>query len=835
MGFSVIPEPAISGFTGPQGPAGTIPSDPVFSGSMAVNDTSGDPNIDIKKNGLMRWKIRSAGTESGSNNGSDLWVEAFADDGTTKINDPIWISRTTGQVAIGIADSSQGGVKLSVNGAIGVRDTADPLTTGMGAQLYSKAGKLWVQTANGTDKFQVVESLPSKANATLNATYMSIDKSAGNYRVFRWMTDAVSRWEAQVDDVAEAGSAVGSDFRLSARNDDGTFNKTVIHAKRSDGTITFGTTTHHGSAQVTSAGAVGLRDITADPATATGGAFLYSKGGLAYVKQGDGTVFQLAAGGGTGAVASVNGKTGTVSLTASDVNALPSNADGATTGKVTAKAFETNSTQRSAFLKTTSSTEHAATIYQAATSGVDVAAALNVVSDNPESTALYLSGTESGRGTLKIAHRNPGPAVNADANAAGISIDLQYNGKAGTAAQGLFITGTDGPTTGNLITARNNGRDDFVVKADGKAGVRLATGATPAGALEINQGDTSTVGLAMTAASGGQQMLLLKDSGGNARFEVGATGSTVHRAVAFFTGAMQGGSTSSDLGGSSGFVFSMKDASTAPTTNPTGGVIAYSQGGVLKVRQADGTVVTVANNPTIPVTSVNTKTGDVSLTAADVSAIPTSQKAAASGVASLDSGTKVPIAQLPDSSVPSGFTPESIGLKAWAGDPAATASGFDYPGVVKGRMAAVYVNRSMSVSKIAWHMFGYAGGLLTGSWAGIYSTSGTLMRATGDMSTASYEPAEQHTTGGAVSTSNLTSAVTLAPGVYYVIWRFNYTASPVDGPALMRFDSASTCAAVYGATSVRRFGAFVSTDTSAPSTISPSWETDPLRFWVALV
>lgn len=79
MGFSVIPEPAISGFTGPQGPAGTIGSDPVFTGSMAVNDTSGDPNIDIKKNGSMRWKIRSAGTESGSNNGSDLWIESFTD------------------------------------------------------------------------------------------------------------------------------------------------------------------------------------------------------------------------------------------------------------------------------------------------------------------------------------------------------------------------------------------------------------------------------------------------------------------------------------------------------------------------------------------------------------------------------------------------------------------------------------------------------------------------------------------------------------------------------------------------------------------------------------
>jgi hypothetical protein len=311
---------------------------------MAVNDTSGDPNIDIKKNGSMRWKFRSAGTESGSNNGSDLYVEAFADDGTTKINDALWISRTSGQVVVGLADSAQGGVKFSVNGAIGTRDiTADPATTGLGAQVYSKAGKLWVQTANGAEKFQVKDSLPSTANATLNASYMRINLNAGNYRAFGWQSAGVDRWLAQADDVAETGSAEGSDFRLSGRNDDGSFNNTLIYGKRSSGQIAFGTTALHGTARATVAGAVGMKDISSDPATVTGGTFIYSKGGLAYVKQADGTVFQLGAGGGGGAVSSVNGKTGVVALAASDVNALPSNADGTTTGVVTAKGFVVNS------------------------------------------------------------------------------------------------------------------------------------------------------------------------------------------------------------------------------------------------------------------------------------------------------------------------------------------------------------------------------------------------------------------------------------------------------------------------------------------------------------
>lgn len=51
--------------------------------------------------------------------------------------------------------------------------------------------------------------------------------------------------------------------------------------------------------------------------------------------------------------------------------------------------------------------------------------------------------------------------------------------------------------------------------------------------------------------------------------------------------------------------------------------------------------------PTAPVTSVNGSTGAVSLTAASVSAVPTSQKGVANGVATLDNNTLVPQAQIP--------------------------------------------------------------------------------------------------------------------------------------------------------------------------------------------
>jgi hypothetical protein len=186
---------------------------------------------------------------------------------------------------------------------------------------------------------------------------------------------------------------------------------------------------------------------------------------------------------------------------------------------------------------------------------------------------------------------------------------------------------------------------------------------------------------------------------------------------------------------------------------------------------------------------------------------------------------------------PSEFTPESLGVKAWAGDPGTLTSGADYSGVGQGRMTAVYVNRAVSVSKIVWHMQGYAGGLLTGSWAGIYDTAGTLKGATGDMSTAAYEPATQSVTAGGWSSSPLTAPVTLAPGVYYVCWRFSYTASPVDGPAMARWDSTGTTNGQMGlGTQVWRFAKFTSSATTAPASITPStlFSANGIQFWVAL-
>jgi hypothetical protein len=259
-----------------------------------------------------------------------------------------------------------------------------------------------------------------------------------------------------------------------------------------------------------------------------------------------------------------------------------SSAGGALTGGIT-----TDLAVRSAFFKTTSTTEHAVTIYQAGASGTGVG--LNLISDNPDDSTMYLTGQQNDRGSLKITHKNPGPGAADDASSAAISIDLQHNGMGGTAAQGIFLTGTEGATTGNLIVLRNNSRDDFVVKGTGRAGIQMSTGEAPDAALEVKQGDTTTPGVIVTGIAAGSAIFQVRPSSGTFVFEVANSGAIVHRALSFYTSALQLGSTSSDLGGSAGSVISMKNAGTDPTTNPTGGVIIYASGGRLKVRQPDGT------------------------------------------------------------------------------------------------------------------------------------------------------------------------------------------------------------------------------------------------------
>lgn len=96
-------------------------------------------------------------------------------------------------------------------------------------------------------------------------------------------------------------------------------------------------------------------------------------------------------------------------------------------------------------------------------SGNANASAANFTSANSSASAVQVSGVETGRGSIKVTHSNPGSGVSADANASALSIDLQWGSQSGTASQGIFIDSTSGGTTGKLLNVRNNGNTIFSI------------------------------------------------------------------------------------------------------------------------------------------------------------------------------------------------------------------------------------------------------------------------------------------------------------------------------------------------------------------------------------
>ncbi|MFE5558647.1 hypothetical protein [Streptomyces sp. NPDC056544] len=262
------------------------------------------------------------------------------------------------------------------------------------------------------------------------------------------------------------------------------------------------------------------------------------------------------------------------------------------------------------------------------------------------------------------------------------------------------------------------------------------------------------------------------------------------------------------------------------------------------------------------VDSVNAKTGVVVLTAADVGALDQTAadaRYAQTSAAVLLAGTQTISGSKTFSSIPSSsaapttanhltrksyvdglgggeWLPSDHGLLTWAFDPALGQSTALYPGSGPIRVTAVILRVPVTVARIVWFATGYAGGLTTGSWAAIYDSAGTRVAATGDMSTATYEPAEVHTAGGATISSPLTASYAAPAGVYYVASRWQYNTGTNDGPMLLAAESgAGAPPNQFGQTPVRRFGVYTAGAATAPATIAvASMENGANRFWVAL-
>jgi hypothetical protein len=235
-------------------------------------------------------------------------------------------------------------------------------------------------------------------------------------------------------------------------------------------------------------------------------------------------------------------------------------------------------------------------------------------------------------------------------------------------------------------------------------------------------------------------------------------------------------------------------------------------------------------NINLTATDVQAATAHHMHSAAEVGAIALTARGAAQGVASLDSSAAVPLNQLPNE-----WGPADHGLITWAFDPAAGESQGRFPGLANRRLTAVLLRRTALVSSIVWHFAGYAGGLLSGSWAGVYASTGSRVAVTPDLSTPGVLP-EVHNAGGATVQAALTAPVSMTPGVYYIVWSMRYTESPGDGPMMLCADSAGGAPPnIFGPAGVRRFGYWPTAPTTAPTSINPSaYENGANRFWAAL-
>lgn len=156
----------------------------------------------------------------------------------------------------------------------------------------------------------------------------------------------------------------------------------------------------------------------------------------------------------------------------------------------------------------------------------------------------------------------------------------------------------------------------------------LAIGQAPGGGNTFRMTSGTSSAFQVTGTATGQQLVTAIGADvTTAAFQAQVTGDTIFRFRAFADGVMEWGpgnagrdtklrraalgllatdtafavgtslqvnATTPDLGGGAG-VIGIKNATTAPTTNPTGGIVLYSEGGLGKIRQSNGTVVTIGS------------------------------------------------------------------------------------------------------------------------------------------------------------------------------------------------------------------------------------------------
>lgn len=243
-------------------------------------------------------------------------------------------------------------------------------------------------------------------------------------------------------------------------------------------------------------------------------------------------------------------------------------------------------------------------------------------------------------------------------------------------------------------------------------------------------------------------------------------------------------------------------------------------GAVASVNGYTGVVVLAAGD-------VGAATAGHTHTAAAVGALATTARAAANGVASLDSTTRIPIAQMPTAVAKNTWTPQALGFQAWACDPYGVANpAAKYLTPQRLYLTGVNITESTTVTKAVMFARGYGGVTTNRYMAGIYREDGTRVVASSAvaLTQAGQEtgtlPAMDANHIGAVPLSF--TSTTLAPGRYWVAWLMT-----VGGTADFAFyhvqNEAPVAAANFFMTTTPFARAwYIAAQSTLPTTVSPT-------------
>jgi hypothetical protein len=177
-----------------------------------------------------------------------------------------------------------------------------------GAIVYSEAGKLKVRQSDGAivtvanDAITSVNGMtgavalgasdvgaPSTAGGSVINTSLIINSiSDTDVGVMGFRKLNKRRWVMGVSEASETGADEGSNFYLVRYTDAEVDNGYAVYVKRANGYVGLGTSDLMNGSRVSVEGAVGLKNLAADPSTTSLGAQVYAKSGRVYAQRGTG-------------------------------------------------------------------------------------------------------------------------------------------------------------------------------------------------------------------------------------------------------------------------------------------------------------------------------------------------------------------------------------------------------------------------------------------------------------------------------------------------------------------------------------------------------------------